>query len=298
MGKSAWRCVLFLNRGIVMRWRYLTAAVGLLLSLASPVFATEVDELIEAANQGNVKAQVFLATMYRYGFIRMSDKSSVEKNIDEAIRWLKEAAKRQSIEAKAVLGEIYSSDEIKARDDTAAALLLVEVARSNDPDKDLVADAQYRLGILLYQECTTYFIALSCGSNETSPRKDYQAAAHWFELAAKQGNASAKYELASMFEHGRGVPQDFSEAARLYKAAAEAHVEGATGMLGQLYIRMKDPVSAHMWYNISAANDLPWAAERRDKLASQMTPAQLAQAQKLAREYRAAHPTKGTAWGR
>jgi len=48
----------------------------------------------------------------------------------------------------------------------------------------------------------------------------------------------------------------------------------------------QDVVQAHTWYNLAATNGDKPAAELRDALAKQMTPAQIAEAQKLAREWK------------
>jgi hypothetical protein len=45
-------------------------------------------------------------------------------------------------------------------------------------------------------------------------------------------------------------------------------------------------VIAHMWYNLAAASGNKNALTNRDKLAAKMTPAQIAGAQKLAREWK------------
>jgi TPR repeat protein len=45
-------------------------------------------------------------------------------------------------------------------------------------------------------------------------------------------------------------------------------------------------VMAHMWFNLSAAKGGMNAAKFRDSLAKKMTPAQIAEAQKLAREWK------------
>ena len=49
---------------------------------------------------------------------------------------------------------------------------------------------------------------------------------------------------------------------------------------------LQDFIQAHKWYNLAAANGHGKAAEYRDALAKQMTPAQIAEAQKLAREWK------------
>jgi TPR repeat protein len=52
----------------------------------------------------------------------------------------------------------------------------------------------------------------------------------------------------------------------------------------------QDNVLDHMWFNLSAAQGDAGAAKNRDKAAKRMTPEQIAEAQKLAREWLAAHP--------
>jgi uncharacterized protein len=47
-----------------------------------------------------------------------------------------------------------------------------------------------------------------------------------------------------------------------------------------------DLVQAHMWFNVSGANGYEDARELRDDLANRMTPAQIAEAQRLVREWK------------
>lgn len=60
--------------------------------------------------------------------------------------------------------------------------------------------------------------------------------------------------------------------------------------LGWMYVQgrgvLQDFVQAHKWYNLSAAQGEQSAVEARDALAKQMTPAQIAEAQRLAREWK------------
>ena len=57
-----------------------------------------------------------------------------------------------------------------------------------------------------------------------------------------------------MYERGQGAPQDY--------------------------------VQAHMWFNLAAARGNADAARKRDLVAAKMTPAQIAEAQKLVREWK------------
>ena len=83
-------------------------------------------------------------------------------------------------------------------------------------------------------------------------KKDYATDASWFRTAAEEGNVIAQNEVGIMYAKGEGVPQDF--------------------------------VLAYMWFSLSAAQD--GDTNNRDIIAAKMTPAQIAEAQKLAREWK------------
>ena len=48
----------------------------------------------------------------------------------------------------------------------------------------------------------------------------------------------------------------------------------------------QDYVQAHMWYNLAAAQGEKDTGEWRDSLAEEMTPEQIAEARRLAREWK------------
>ncbi len=66
--------------------------------------------------------------------------------------------------------------------------------------------------------------------------QDFKEAARLFRLAADQGNAEGQCSLAALYERGEGVEQDFKEAARLYDLAANQGHAQAQNNLGFLYI--------------------------------------------------------------
>ena len=84
--------------------------------------------------------------------------------------------------------------------------------------------------------------------------QDYAAAVSWYRKAAEQGYAAAQFNLGVMYDKGQGVPQDY--------------------------------VQAHKWWNLAAANGDADAIKSRDIVAKKMTPAQIAEVQKLAREWK------------
>jgi|TARA_R110002124_G_C8677892_1_gene491821 TPR repeat protein len=75
--------------------------------------------------------------------------------------------------------------------------------------------------------------------------------------AADQGLVDAQFKLGGMFHLGRGVIQD--------------------------------AVMAHMYFNIASAGGSDSARKNRDRVAEQMTREQVAEAQRLAREWMERH---------
>jgi len=111
----------------------------------------------------------------------------------------------------------------------------------------------------------------------------------------EQGHASAQFNLGVMYGTGKGVPQDHAEAVKWYRRGAEQGHAGAQNNLGTMYDNgqgvPQDFVQAHLWYNLAASTlkepeKRERAARNRDDIAAKMTPAQIAEAQRLAREWR------------
>ena len=89
---------------------------------------------------------------------------------------------------------------------------------------------------------------------------DHVKAHQWFEKAAAQGDAKAQRNLGYLYEVGWGVPQDY--------------------------------MRAYMWYNLAAEHFLTRAYQKnavkyRDEVARRMTPAQIAEAQRLSQQCQA-----------
>jgi len=87
----------------------------------------------------------------------------------------------------------------------------------------------------------------------------------WYAKAAERGDASAQNNLGSMYAAGKAVARDL--------------------------------VQAHKWYALAAAHFAPDEASFREKavrnadsIAAKMTPEQIAEAQRLAREWRPSSP--------
>ena len=136
------------------------------------------------------------------------------------------------------------------------------------------AVAQYNLG-LMYDE------------GQGVPQ-DYEAAAQWYRRAAEQGYAAAQSNLGVMYAKGQGVLKDDKAAVQWLRRAAEQGLAEAQFNLGLMYAKgegvPQDYVHAHLWANIAASGGDKDAVGFRNLIEKEMTPSQIAEAQKLARE--------------
>ena len=137
------------------------------------------------------------------------------------------------------------------------------------------ADAQTGLGAMY-------------ATGQSVPQDDAEAM-KWYRKAAQQGFAYAQLLLGNMYQKGQGVPQDFAEAAKWHRKAAEQGIPEAQYMLGLKYAVgqgvPQDDVQAYAWLNIVAARGSAEAEENKQRIAESMTHSEVADAQKLAREY-------------
>ena len=83
--------------------------------------------------------------------------------------------------------------------------------------------------------------------------KDYEEAIGWTRLAAEQGDPIAQFNMSGFYLFGHGVPEDY--------------------------------VTGHKWLNLAAASGHDKAGEIRDAFEKDMTREQIAEAQRLAREW-------------
>ena len=113
---------------------------------------------------------------------------------------------------------------------------------------------------------------------------------------ANEGDAHAQATLGFVYENGEGVPENLMQAVVWYRIAADQDYAPAQANLGVMYSNgqgvPQDDVEAHKWLSLAVSSltgdRQKGYAEYRNAMAKQMTPAQLAEAQRLAREWQAA----------
>ena len=120
-------------------------------------------------------------------------------------------------------------------------------------------------------------------------RGDYATALRLLRPLADQRLAPAQFYLGLMYMNGVGVAQDHGEAAKWIRKAADQGLALAQFILGVMYDNgqgvAQDYVQAHMWFDLAASRFVGDAVKDRDRAAATMTPAQVAEAQRLAREW-------------
>jgi len=120
--------------------------------------------------------------------------------------------------------------------------------------------------------------------------QDYALAREWYRRAADNGHAQAQNNLGALYRYGLGVPQDYQEAFRWFHRAAEQGNGGGQNHVGLMYFKgegvPKDLVQAYKWAWLSAEQGVEQALLALDILENEMTPAQVAEAKRLAREWR------------
>ena len=113
----------------------------------------------------------------------------------------------------------------------------------------------------------------------------------------EQGHAGAQSSLGLKYASGAGVPEDDVEAVRLYRLAAEQGHSGAQWLLGGMYGEgdgvPENDVLAYMWFSLSADQGNGSAQESKELIEAGMTREQIAEAERLSREWIEAHPLDG-----
>jgi TPR repeat protein len=216
-----------------------------------------------AAEQGRAEAQLNLGVHYYTG-------KGVPQDYKEAIKWYRLAAEQGDAFAQFNLGDAYANGKGVPKD-YKETLKWYRLAAEQE-----YAPAQYSLGSVYY-------------FGKGVPQ-DYKEAVKWYRLAAEQGIAEAQFKLGGAYDFGKGVPKDYTAAAKWYRLAAEQGDAGAQYGLGAAYYLgngvSQDYVQAYAWVNLAASQGDQEAVKIRSSLLKLMTPAQIAEGQRLFREYK------------
>ena len=225
-------------------------------------FATALLEWRPLAEQGHAKAQYNLGVMYDFG-------RGVSKDYKQAVYWYKKAAEQGIAEEQYNLGVMYDFGKGVAEDDTQAVYWYRKAAEQGN------VQAQYNLGVMY--------------RNGQGVTEDDTQAVYWYRKAAEQGHALAQINLGLMYNFGGGVAKDDTQAFYWFRKAAEQGHADAQIILGFRYTKgegvAEDYILAYKWANLAAAQGHENAIELKNDLRKLLTPAQIAEAQRLSSEW-------------
>ena len=253
-------------------------------------YATALQLFGTLADQDNTYAERRIGIMYIKG-------QGVPQDYSMGMRWMRIAAEKGLALAQNELGILYQQGLGAERNDAEAVKWF-----------HLAADQ----GLVLAQNnlANTYFFGRGVPQN-------YGEAFKWYRLAADQSSSYAENVIGLAYERGIYVAQDDAEAFRWYRRAANKIYErpGDTWIhspqynFGAMFASgrgtAQDYVQALMWFTLAAAfgdtkppdefgmkllgTPKETGPEQRDRLKSLMTSAQIAEAERMAREW-APHP--------
>ncbi len=146
-----------------------------------------------------------------------------------------------------------------------------------------------------------YLLGRAYQGGDVGVQQDYAEAVRWYRKAAIQGNGMAQMALGMMYFEGQGVTRSYETAFTWLKPAAEQGEPLAQVSLGTMYeagdVVPRDFIQAYMWFSLAAdsisdthersvAGPREVATMARQLIAERMASDQIAEAQKMAREWR------------
>jgi len=268
-------------------------------------------QLMKRVDAHDAAAQNELALRYRYGG------SGVEKDRDKAIEWFRKAAQNGSAKAGFNLGVVYyNGDGVPSNPDTACKWFLVAAEGGDAAAKEAFQRSQSELSAVATMKCET-----AAGDTYLMGKEypqDYAKAMEVYQRAAASKYPFAEERIATMYEHGLGVPVDrqkyfehLQRAASLpsvayslgriyqtgsqgskdaklalhwFERSAMAKYSPAMVALGEMYntgdLVKPDKKKAYMWYILAVHFGQTEAQPRAQSVAAELTQKQIKEAKK------------------
>ena len=126
---------------------------------------------------------------------------------------------------------------------------------------------------------------------KTAPKKaDLDAETKALIQKTEKGDATSQLQLGRLYAEGLGVAKDAVEAVKWYRKAADQGLAHAQHNLGARYADgrgvPKDEVEAYKWYLLAEAQGDEQAKKSIADIEKDLTPAQRAEGERLAREWK------------
>jgi hypothetical protein len=266
--------------------------------------------LEKAAQKQHVEAQYLLAN-----HSNVLDKYLEKQKFHSGLYWLEKAAGNGHAVAARILGGKYDyhwEDKNNAIADESPSQLNGEQSDQRDKlwriaHRDLrdKYDCQSKNP---KEAIRWYSVAVKLGDVDAESRlgdfyyrgegvqQDYNEALKYFkEVVIHEDDdryyfevMNAAFMLGTMYEKGEGVQRDYVNAVNLYKLAARQGSGKSQYRLAEMYYKgngvLQDYVEAYAWANIAASKGGTNTTALRDEIIERMTPEQIAEGQRKARE--------------
>jgi hypothetical protein len=144
-----------------------------------------------------------------------------EGQAEEAVALFGRAAELGDSGAMYELGEMYTSGDGVTEDETKAFSWLRRAADAGNLSGMVAVGGMYLLGV-----------------NGADPNEE--EAALWFQKAADRDSPAALFDLATLYESGRGVAKNFGKAKDLYQRSAKLGNREAQKRLSKLGLPLKN----------------------------------------------------------
>ena len=216
--------------------------------------------------------------------------------------------------APLLAGSFVDAGVASSRGDYAKALRIYRsLAEQGDPSAQLAIGNMYYKGQGVtqdYAKAVVWFRKAAAWQYKTPERLDDLTTSLLSKEMAERSKITAQWALGTMHSEGQGVPREDAKAVALYRKAAEQGFNRAQYDLGAMYALGRgvvlDYVEAYKWISIAASRsnrDHFWSLRKlsdpafyekwrkrlarvQTAIAKKMTSTQIAEAQRLAREWK------------
>ncbi|QTN30253.1 sel1 repeat family protein [Rhodoferax sp. AJA081-3] len=279
-----------------------TAQYALAQMLKKDAAAIAQEAISRAAAGGQPQAQRAMGDRYAHG-------DAVAQNWFDACRWYDLAAQQGDAEAQCALAGCYASGKGVKKDMARAFIWFEKAAAQNLPQAQWNLGELYATGIagveadakkatqLCKRAANAGFAPASATLGALFARANkHDRAVQWWTLAAEQGDLEALFNLGQAHRLGLGVAKDEAKAFALMLQAAEGGVAAAQSRIGLAYATGEgaalDPIEACKWFELAAQRGDKAAAANRARARQGLGAAQLAEAERRAKVWTAAHENK------
>lgn len=231
--------------------------------------------LQKAAKQGHANAKFFLGLMSAIG-------QGVKRDYSEAVKWYQAAADRGHIDAELKLGAMY--------------------AIGQGVPKNLEQTRKWYEQAAEKGSCRTQFLVGQKYATGDEAPVDHAAALRWLHRPAEKGYPEAQHALGDLYANGKGLPVNYPEAMKWYRLSAEQGFAPAVYTLGMSYVEgrgvEKDNVKAYQYFTVAwGLGDVRTgepSGTAREKLIKLLPPAQIAEGDKMSRDFSRTLKRNGT----